>query len=177
VGRWNFGGGPAGREVWHGHVGQRQYPRYAGSLRGILPEARTRAGRGIFPDRNTPSVTFVADDLDRAWSELGEYLLHDARSYAAWNPGNETSAGFSHVNTIAELRETSKSHVIIPTSKAIEWVRAGKMLTLSPLCGGLPPEVAWPYLKHVGEVVLPAVAAPAQAADPELDELLSNRKT
>ena len=33
--------------------------------------------------------------------------------------------------------------------------RAGEMLNLSPLCGGLPPEVAWPYLKRVGEVVLP----------------------
>ena len=29
------------------------------------------------------------------------------------------------------------------------------MLNLSPLCGGLPPEIAWPYLKRVGEVVLP----------------------
>jgi len=134
-------------------------------------------GVAFFPDRSTPSVTFVADDLDRAWSELGEHLFHDARSYAEWNPGNETSAGISHVTSVEELRETSMSHVIIPTSEAISRVRAGKMLTLSPLCGGLPPEVAWPYLKHVGEVVLPAAAAPAETSDTELDELLSNRKT
>jgi len=136
-------------------------------------------GAAFFPDRNTPSVTFVADDLDQAWSELGEYLLHDARSYAEWNPGNETSAGISHVKTVAELRDTSKSHVIIPTSEAISRVRAGKMLTLSPLCGGLPPEIAWPYLKRVGEVVMPEAArsASADTADAELDELLSNRKT
>jgi alkanesulfonate monooxygenase SsuD/methylene tetrahydromethanopterin reductase-like flavin-dependent oxidoreductase (luciferase family) len=136
-------------------------------------------GAAFFPDRDTPSVTFVADDLDRAWAELGEYLLHDARSYAEWNPGNETSAGISHVSTIAELRQTSKSHVIIPTAEAISRVRAGKILNLSPLCGGVPPEVAWPYLRHVGEVVLPAAAGPAppDTADDELDELLSNRKT
>ena len=124
-------------------------------------------GVAFFPDRDTPSVTFVADDVEQAWSDLGEYLLHDARSYAEWNPGNETSAGISHEATIAELRETSKSHVIISTSDAISRVRAGKMLNLSPLCGGVPPEIAWPYLKHVGEVVVPAAA----------DELLSNRKT
>jgi hypothetical protein len=47
--------------------------------------------------------------------------------------------------------------------EAISWVRAGKMLTLSPLCGGLPPEVAWPYLKRVGEVVLPEAARPVPA--------------
>jgi hypothetical protein len=121
-------------------------------------------GAAFFPDRNTPSVTFVADDVDAAWSELGQYLLHDAQTYAAWNPGNETSAGFSHVTSVAELREVSASHVIVPTSTAIEWVRAGKILNLSPLCGGLPPEIAWRYLKHVGEVVLPESA------------LLSNRK-
>jgi alkanesulfonate monooxygenase SsuD/methylene tetrahydromethanopterin reductase-like flavin-dependent oxidoreductase (luciferase family) len=136
-------------------------------------------GPAFFPDRDTPSVTFVADDLDEAWSELGEYLLHDARRYAEWNPGNDTSAGFSHVTTLAELREASASHVIISTSEAIARIRAGKMLILSPLCGGLPPEIAWPYLKRVGEVVMPEAArsGPAETADPELDELLSNRKT
>jgi alkanesulfonate monooxygenase SsuD/methylene tetrahydromethanopterin reductase-like flavin-dependent oxidoreductase (luciferase family) len=133
-------------------------------------------GAAFFPDRNTPSVTFVADDLEQAWSELGEYLLHDARSYAEWNPGNETSAGISHVRTVAELRDTSKSHVIIPTSEAISRVRAGKILNLSPLCGGLSPEIAWPYLKRVGEVVLPEACRDAPA-DTELNELLSDRRT
>jgi hypothetical protein len=45
--------------------------------------------------------------------------------------------------------------VIISVPEAISRVRAGQILNLSPLCGGLPPEVAWPYLKRVGEVVLP----------------------
>ena len=120
-------------------------------------------GPTLLPDRNHPSVVFVADDVEQAWSELGEYLLHDARTYAAWNPGNETSAGFSHVTTIAELREASASHVIISVPEAISRVRGGQILNLSPLCGGLPPEVAWPYLKRVGDVVLP--------------EALSERKT
>lgn len=132
-------------------------------------------GAAFFPDRNTPSVTFVADDVDHAWSELGQYLLHDARAYAEWNPGNETSAGFSHVKTVDELREASASHVIISTAEAISRVRAGKMLTLSPLCGGLPPEIAWPYLKRVGEVVLPEAASASPTADAELNQLLSDR--
>jgi alkanesulfonate monooxygenase SsuD/methylene tetrahydromethanopterin reductase-like flavin-dependent oxidoreductase (luciferase family) len=117
----------------------------------------------FLPDRDTPSVVFVADDVDHAWSELGEHLLHDAKTYAAWNPGNETSAGFSHVTTIAELREAAASHVIMSVPEAISRVRAGQILNLAPLCGGLPPEVAWPYLKRVGDVVLP--------------EALSERKT
>jgi len=117
----------------------------------------------LLPDRDTPSVVFVAEDVEQAWSELGEHLLHDARTYSEWNPGNQTSAGISHVTTVDELRETSASHVIISVPEAISRIRAGQILNLTPLCGGLPPEVAWPYLKRVGDVVLP--------------EALSERKT
>ncbi|BBZ52022.1 LLM class flavin-dependent oxidoreductase [Mycobacterium heidelbergense] len=120
-------------------------------------------GPTLLPDRGHPSVVFVADDVERAWSELGEYLLHDARTYAEWNPGNQISAGFSHVETVAELREAAASHVIISVPEAISRVRAGQVLNLAPLCGGLPPDVAWPYLERVGDVVLP--------------EALSERKT
>lgn len=92
-------------------------------------------GPTMFPDRNTPSVVFVAEDVDQAWKEIGEHLLHDVRTYAAWNPGDETTAGFSHVNTIDELRETGTSHVIISVPEAISRVKAGQVLNLSPLCG------------------------------------------
>jgi len=112
-------------------------------------------GPTLLPNRESPSVVFVADDVEQAWSELGEHLLHDSRTYAAWNPGNTTTAGFTDVATVGELREAAASHVIISVSEAISRVRAGQMLNLSPLCGGLPPEVAWPYLKRVGDVVLP----------------------
>ena len=120
-------------------------------------------GPTMFPGRDTPSVTFVADDVDQAWAEIGEHLLHDVRTYAAWNPGDETTAGFTHVNTVEELRAKPASHVIISVPEAISQVRAGQVLNLSPLCGGLPPEVAWPYLKRVGEVVLPEALSQRKA--------------
>jgi hypothetical protein len=122
-----------------------------------------KPGPTMFPSRDHPSVTFVADDVDQAWAELGEHLLHDVRMYASWNPGDETTAGFTHVNTVEELRAKPSSHVIISVPEAISRVRAGEVLNLSPLCGGLPPEVAWPYLKRVGEVVLPEALAQRKA--------------
>jgi len=115
------------------------------------------SGPVFLPDRDTPSVCFVADDVDKAWDELGPYLLYDARSYAEWNPDNETSAGISHVDTVDELRALSGSHRIYSVPEAVERVRAGEIINLSPLCGGLPPELAWPYLKRVGEVVMSEV--------------------
>jgi alkanesulfonate monooxygenase SsuD/methylene tetrahydromethanopterin reductase-like flavin-dependent oxidoreductase (luciferase family) len=115
-------------------------------------------GSVLVPERDTPSVIFVADDVDAAWDELGEYLLHDARSYAKWNPDNDVSAGISAARDITELRSKFKSHRIIQTALAIDIVRRGGMLNLSPLCGGVPPDIAWPYLKRVGDVVLPEAA-------------------
>ncbi|EKF21500.1 luciferase-like monooxygenase family protein [Mycolicibacterium hassiacum DSM 44199] len=118
-------------------------------------------GPALLPDPDTPTVTFVADDVDAAWDELGPYLLHDARGYAEWNPAggdNSASAGISPARDVAELRAMSRSHRIISTADAIAIVRRGGMLNLSPLCGGIPPEIAWPYLRRVGEVVLPEAA-------------------
>ena len=139
-------------------------------------------GPVLLPEPDTPTVTFVADDVDAAWNELGEYLLHDARSYAEWNPDNEVSAGISAARDVTELRENFKSHRIIHTAQAIDIVRTGGMLNLSPLCGGVPPDVAWPYLKRVGEVVLPEAAGTATASTADglseaFNELMSTKRT
>ena len=71
-----------------------------------------------------------------------------------------------------ELRERFPSHRILRVAEATEVVAAGEMLNLSPLCGGVPPEIAWPYLKRVGEVVLPE--ATRTAADPPRADGLSD---
>jgi alkanesulfonate monooxygenase SsuD/methylene tetrahydromethanopterin reductase-like flavin-dependent oxidoreductase (luciferase family) len=112
-------------------------------------------GMTLLPSRDTPTVTFVAEDVDRAWDELGPYLLHEANAYAAWNPGNTTTAGIAEVQSVDELRAEARTHVIYTPSEAADFVRAGGMLTLSPLCGGLPPGIAWPYLRTAAEAVSP----------------------
>jgi alkanesulfonate monooxygenase SsuD/methylene tetrahydromethanopterin reductase-like flavin-dependent oxidoreductase (luciferase family) len=137
-------------------------------------------GAALIPQPDTPSVTFVADDVDQAWDEIGEHLLHDARMYAEWNPDNEASAGISSATDVAELR-TSMSHRILSVDEAVQRVSAGEMLNLSPLCSGLPPDLAWPYLKRVGEVVLPEAALAGSSASSDglgeaLNELISTTK-
>jgi hypothetical protein len=71
------------------------------------------------------------------------------------------SAGVSAACDVADLRENFKSHRIIDTAAAADIVRRGGMLNLSPLCGGVPPDIAWPYLKRVGDVVLSEAARTA----------------
>ena len=62
------------------------------------------------------------------------------------------------MKTVDELRANPTSHRIYSVEEAVRAVRAGEMLNLSPLCGGVPPELAWQYLKRVGEVVMSEVA-------------------
>jgi alkanesulfonate monooxygenase SsuD/methylene tetrahydromethanopterin reductase-like flavin-dependent oxidoreductase (luciferase family) len=116
-------------------------------------------GMTLLPNRDTPSVCFVAPDVDLAWQEIGEHLLHDARTYAEWNPGDQTSVGIADVSDADELRATSRTHRIFTADEAIAHVRSGGMLTLAPLCGGIPPDIAWKYLRYVDEAVMPTLTA------------------
>jgi alkanesulfonate monooxygenase SsuD/methylene tetrahydromethanopterin reductase-like flavin-dependent oxidoreductase (luciferase family) len=138
-------------------------------------------GAVLVPHRDTATVVFVAEDVDRAWDEIGPYLLHDATMYDEWNAGNETSAGISQAASVEELRATSKSHRVYSVPEAVERVAAGEMLNLSPLCGGLPTELAWPYLKRVGENVMPAAqgsgAHGGDGMQEALNELMSAKGT
>lgn len=106
----------------------------------------------LIPDRDVVTNLFVADDVDAAWDEIGEYLLHDAMAYSEWNPDNQVSANVSTATTADELRRTSSSHVILPVEEARQRIADGEMFNLSPLCGGIPPDIAWPYLKRFAEL-------------------------
>jgi alkanesulfonate monooxygenase SsuD/methylene tetrahydromethanopterin reductase-like flavin-dependent oxidoreductase (luciferase family) len=102
----------------------------------------------LLPERDAPTSCFVADDVDAAWDEIGGYLLHDAMAYAAWNPDNTVSANITPATTVDELRSAASSHVILSADEARDRIRAGEMFNIAPLCGGIPPDIAWPYLKR-----------------------------
>ena len=117
-------------------------------------------GAVTLPDPALPHITFVADDLDAAWTELGPYLLHDATTYAAWNDGDTHTASLSRGTSVEELREERGAHRVMTVDEAVGHVRQVGILTLHPLCGGLPPERAWPYLERVVDEVMPRLAPP-----------------
>src|SRR5271155_2900514 len=137
---------------------------------GSLAAAR-RAGRyglGYLAQGNAPGSQEAYEAACRAhghqpgmtllpWREIGPHLLHDARVYAEWNPGDQTTVGIAEVNDVDELRAMSRTHRVFTADEAIAHVRGGGMLTLAPLCGGLPPDIAWKYLRYVDEAVMPAL--------------------
>ncbi|MEB3050808.1 LLM class flavin-dependent oxidoreductase [Mycolicibacter sp. MYC123] len=100
------------------------------------------------PDVDAPTTVFVADDVDKAWDELGPYLLHDAVTAAAYRHGDRTVASISPAASVAELRATPGPYRVFTVAEAAAQLRSGGSLPLLPLCGGLPPALAWPYLER-----------------------------
>lgn len=61
-------------------------------------------------------------------------------------------------DSLAALREDGGPYRIFTVGEAVAYIRAGRPLPLHPLCGGVPPDIAWPYLER-------AVAAAARASN------------
>ena len=123
-----------------------------------LYEAECRAhghepGMTQFPEPGAPTTVFVADDVDGAWAELGPYLLHDAMTAAAYRHGDDSVASISRARSVDELRAASGPYRVFSMDEATAHVRGGRGLQLLPLCGGLPPDVAWPYLERAAAAV------------------------
>ena len=111
-----------------------------------------------FPVRGAPTAVFVADDVDAAWDALGPYLLHDAIMAASYRPHDDSVASITRADSVAALRAEDGPYRIFTPDEAAEYVHGGRLLPLHPLCGGVPPDVAWPYLER-------AAAAAARARD------------
>ena len=121
-------------------------------------EAESRAhghepGPAQFPDGRSATAVFVAEDVDAAWAEIGSYLLHDARMAAAYRQGDESVASITRADSVDELRSAEGPYVVMAIDDAVAQIRSGASLQLHPLCGGMPPDLAWHYLEHASVAV------------------------
>jgi alkanesulfonate monooxygenase SsuD/methylene tetrahydromethanopterin reductase-like flavin-dependent oxidoreductase (luciferase family) len=114
-------------------------------------------GFTLMPSPDT-TFTFVADDPDKAWADLGHHFLHEAQTYAGWQNHDAHSAAYSAATTVDELRAEGKYTVLTP-AECIDKARsdAGAVFVHHPLCGGLPPEQGWESLRLFVDQVVPAV--------------------
>ncbi len=103
-------------------------------------------GKGfvILPQR--PSTTFIAEDPERAWRELGEYMLYDALAYGAWRHPTRRAYAESFASNLEELRAEGKYRILTP-EQAIQVVEEAGSLHLAPLVGGTPPALGWKSLE------------------------------
>jgi alkanesulfonate monooxygenase SsuD/methylene tetrahydromethanopterin reductase-like flavin-dependent oxidoreductase (luciferase family) len=112
------------------------------------------------PDLRPPGngqMVWLAEDPDAYWAQVGCHLLHEASVYRSWQRAGHLSSVYSQATTVDELRAEGKYLVLTP-EQCVEYVKAQgseAAVVLYPLCGGLPPELAWQSLELYANEVLP----------------------
>lgn len=100
----------------------------------------------------------LAEDVERAWGELGPYFLYEAQAYGAWeasasDPGRP--ATFVSMSSVEEVRESGQYRILTPGEWAKELAEEEPgMPVFHPMVGGIPPELAWRHLRLFEEAFL-----------------------
>ncbi len=141
-------------------LGQVDAPGIKESYEKACKDAGHPIGMCIVPPADMPNIVFVHPNPDEGWEEVGPYLLKDAASYAEWN--NEaglTAASLSQAKTIDDMKKENGAYRVVDVKGALQLIKTWGRLPLHPLCGGVPPELGWTYLKRAVEEVMPHLAA------------------
>jgi alkanesulfonate monooxygenase SsuD/methylene tetrahydromethanopterin reductase-like flavin-dependent oxidoreductase (luciferase family) len=106
------------------------------------------------------STVYVADDVERAWSELGPYFLHESTSYASWGQTAGVANPYRLAADVDELRASGLYRILTPQACVEELTGMGDLAftLLHPMVGGIPPARAWEMLELFERSVLPAVS-------------------
>lgn len=111
----------------------------------------------MFVETPNDSITsaFIAADPDAFWDQIGDHVLHEVRSYREWNADRGLPASTTGADTVEELQSSGTPYRVFTPDEAVEHVRTTGYLAMHPLCGGIPPEVAWTSLELLRTEVLP----------------------
>ena len=151
---WGGGSRAAARRAGRHGVGffaQTDAPGLREEYEAAARAAGHEPGLCVLPSPRAPFSVFVAEDEDDGWSEVGPSLLVDAVAYHQWNAAAGTEQGtasLTSATTVDELRRADGAHRVVTAAGARRVVAEHGLLALHPLCGGLEPEVAWPYLRR-----------------------------
>lgn len=116
-----------------------------------------RPGFALLPQG--PGFLYIAEDPDKAWAEVGEYIHYESRVYASWQREGQRSAVTDHAETIDELRAGGIYLIVTPDEAIALHDELGPMgaMIFHPLIGGMPPDLSWPSLELLASKVLPAI--------------------
>jgi alkanesulfonate monooxygenase SsuD/methylene tetrahydromethanopterin reductase-like flavin-dependent oxidoreductase (luciferase family) len=125
-------------------------------LEALYLEESARLGRtGLIERHDDLSLLIVDDDPDRAWLDLGPYLLREAEEYARWRRAGVARHYESVADSVEALRAQKAYEIISPEeccSRAAE--RSEYRPILHPLAGGIPVGRGWKSLRLFVERVL-----------------------
>jgi hypothetical protein len=92
---------------------------------------------------------------------MAPFFLHEMNAYGTWQAQDGLPNPYHTVADVDELRTTGRYRVVTPAAFVDE--QQGNpfpFAMLHPMCGGMPPELAWSSLRLFEEQVLPALQDP-----------------
>ena len=157
-----YGGGSRAAAERAARLGMMFFPQTADPAMVAFYDAEAKkvgnpAGMTMGPEEGAPTTVFVTENLDHGWAQYGPYMLHDATLYREWMGEGNNSASLSQASTISELRDENGPYRIVTPEEAVALISQYHRLSLQPLCGGIPPDLAWPSLELIEKQVLPNI--------------------
>jgi alkanesulfonate monooxygenase SsuD/methylene tetrahydromethanopterin reductase-like flavin-dependent oxidoreductase (luciferase family) len=104
-----------------------------------------------------PTFVHVADDPEKAWAEIGKYVLYEAQTYASFQtPGQHSTPGVKAA-TVDDLKASPQYVVGTPDQvyEKLKDVPERGGIVFHPLAGGLPAAIGWSSLELFAAKVLP----------------------
>jgi alkanesulfonate monooxygenase SsuD/methylene tetrahydromethanopterin reductase-like flavin-dependent oxidoreductase (luciferase family) len=106
----------------------------------------------------TTSVVAFAEDAEEGWEQMAPFFLHEMNAYGAWQAQDDLASPYRTVKDVDELRATGSYRVLTPGEFVAEQALTPvPHVGLHPMCGGIPPELAWSSLRLFEREVLPAL--------------------
>ena len=101
----------------------------------------------------------LADDADAGWRKMAPYFLHETNAYGTWQAQDGVASPYRRVANVDDLKTTGQYAVLTPDA-FVDELRAAPFpfAMFHPLCGGMPPDLAWSSLRLFERDVLPAFA-------------------
>ena len=102
----------------------------------------------------------LATGVEEGWEQMGPYFLHETNAYGAWQAQDDIASPYRTVDDIDELRAKGQYAVLTPDELVAELKAAPfPFAFFHPLCGGIPPDLAWSSLRLFENEVLPAFSS------------------
>lgn len=121
---------------------------------------RERLGLPVPPGgRVGPLFLHVAEDPERAWSQIAPHALHEVNAYGRWMSQSGAAGPYHPTQDADALRATGLYRVLTPDACVALAEDLGEhgTLLLHPLMGGLAPELGWSSLELFAKSVLPRI--------------------
>ena len=101
----------------------------------------------------------VSRDPERAWTMIGNCLLHEMNACGKWAREGGANTGFLPDIADVEMLKKTGAYFVLTPDECLAHMRhereASRSIMFNPLCGGMHPDLAWESLELFAAEVLP----------------------